>query len=124
MQYIHIPIYINVYIYILGSVTQNSQYGGSQSSDFLLLPLLFHSCSSPFNRDGTKHPGVTSRESSSTSNSPLALLSPTSRNAGTEKAAHRGAEEAHHDVPSPELGEGGCCCLPPPSRDLGMGRVT
>ncbi|PKK25082.1 RBBP8 N-terminal like [Columba livia] len=55
--------------------------------------------------DGTKHPGVTSRESSSTSNSPLALLSPTSRNAGTEKAAHRGAEEAHHDVPSPELGE-------------------
>ncbi|NXW85689.1 RB8NL protein, partial [Alopecoenas beccarii] len=55
--------------------------------------------------DGTKHPGVTSRESSSTSNSPLALLSPTSRNAGTEKAAHRGAEEAHHDVPGPELGE-------------------
>ncbi|NXJ48337.1 RB8NL protein, partial [Spizaetus tyrannus] len=55
--------------------------------------------------DRTKHPGVTSRESTSTPSSPLALLSPVSRNAGTEKAAHRGAEEAHHDVPGLELGE-------------------
>ncbi|KFQ47978.1 RBBP8 N-terminal-like, partial [Nestor notabilis] len=56
--------------------------------------------------DGTKPPGVTSRESSSTPSSPLALLSPVSRNASTEKAAHRGAEEAHHDVPGLELEEG------------------
>ncbi|KFP53387.1 RBBP8 N-terminal-like, partial [Cathartes aura] len=55
--------------------------------------------------DKKKHPGVTSRESSSTPSSPLALLSPASRNADTEKAAHRGAEEAHHDVPGLELGE-------------------
>ncbi|XP_074013640.1 RBBP8 N-terminal-like protein [Numenius arquata] len=55
--------------------------------------------------DRTKHPGVTSRESSSPPSSPLALLSPASRNAGTEKAAPRGAEEAHHDVPGLELGE-------------------
>ncbi|XP_052641944.1 RBBP8 N-terminal-like protein isoform X2 [Harpia harpyja] len=55
--------------------------------------------------DRTKHPGVTSRESTSTPSSPLALLSPVSRNAGMEKAAHRGAEEAHHDVPGLELGE-------------------
>lgn len=41
-----------------------------------------------------------------------------------EKAAHRGAEEAHHDVPGLELGEGGCCWLLPHLRDLGMGRVT
>ncbi|KGM00059.1 RBBP8 N-terminal-like, partial [Charadrius vociferus] len=53
----------------------------------------------------TKHPGVTSRESSSPPSSPLALLSPVSRNAGTEKAAQRGAEEAHHDAPGLELGE-------------------
>ncbi|KFQ94309.1 RBBP8 N-terminal-like, partial [Nipponia nippon] len=53
----------------------------------------------------TKPPGVTSRESSSTPSSPLALLSPASRNAGSEKAAHRGAEEAHHDVPGLDLGE-------------------
>ncbi|NXE19436.1 RB8NL protein, partial [Ardeotis kori] len=55
--------------------------------------------------DRTKHPGVTSRESSSNPSSPLALLSPVSRNASTEKAAHRGAEAAHHDVPGLELGE-------------------
>ncbi|KAM6378663.1 RBBP8 N-terminal-like protein [Pluvialis apricaria] len=55
--------------------------------------------------DRTKHPGVTSRESSSPPSSPLALLSPVSRNAGTEKAAQRAAEEAHHDVPGLELGE-------------------
>ncbi|NXK05439.1 RB8NL protein, partial [Herpetotheres cachinnans] len=55
--------------------------------------------------DRTKHPGVTSRESSSTPSSPLALLSPVSRNASNEKAAHRGAEEAHHDMPGLELGE-------------------
>ncbi|KFZ51356.1 RBBP8 N-terminal-like, partial [Podiceps cristatus] len=55
--------------------------------------------------DRTKHPGVTSRESSSTPSSPLALLSPASRNASSEKAAHRGAEAAHHDVPDHELGE-------------------
>ncbi|NWI66711.1 RB8NL protein, partial [Todus mexicanus] len=56
--------------------------------------------------DKTKHPGATSRESSSTPSSPLALLSPVSRNISTEKSTHRGAEEAHHDVPSLELGEG------------------
>ncbi|NXQ80156.1 RB8NL protein, partial [Nyctibius grandis] len=55
--------------------------------------------------DRTKQPEVTSRESSSTPSSPLALLSPASKNAGTEKTAHRGAEAAHHDVPSLELGE-------------------
>ncbi|KAM9284775.1 RBBP8 N-terminal-like protein [Morus bassanus] len=55
--------------------------------------------------DRTKPPGVTSRESSSTPSSPLALLSPVSRNASSEKVAHRGAEEAHHDVPGLELGE-------------------
>ncbi|NXH20933.1 RB8NL protein, partial [Bucco capensis] len=55
--------------------------------------------------DMTKHPGVTSRESCSTPSSPLALLSPASRSAGTEKAAPRGAEEAHHDVPGLELEE-------------------
>ncbi|KFV55287.1 RBBP8 N-terminal-like, partial [Tyto alba] len=54
--------------------------------------------------DRTKQPGVTSRESSSTPSSPLALLASVSRNTGTEKAAHRGAE-AHHDVPGLELGE-------------------
>ncbi|NXP23127.1 RB8NL protein, partial [Scytalopus superciliaris] len=55
--------------------------------------------------DRAKNTGVTSRESSSTPSSPLALLSPVSRNAGTEKAAHREAEEAHHDVADLELGE-------------------
>ncbi|NXJ65830.1 RB8NL protein, partial [Rostratula benghalensis] len=53
----------------------------------------------------TKNPGVTSRESSSPPSSPLALLSPASRNTSTEKAALGGAEEAHHDVPGHELGE-------------------
>ncbi|NXF60472.1 RB8NL protein, partial [Ciccaba nigrolineata] len=55
--------------------------------------------------DRTKHAGVTARESSSTPSSPLPLLSPVSKNAGTEKAAHRGAEEAHHDVSGLELEE-------------------
>ncbi|KAM9260599.1 RBBP8 N-terminal-like protein [Cariama cristata] len=55
--------------------------------------------------DGTKHPGVTSRESSSTPSSPLAALSPASRNTGIEKATHREAEAAHRDVPGLELGE-------------------
>ncbi|NXM74293.1 RB8NL protein, partial [Serilophus lunatus] len=55
--------------------------------------------------DKTKNPGATSRESSSTPSSPLALLSPMSRNAGTEKAAHREAEIDHHDVADLELGE-------------------
>ncbi|NXS99088.1 RB8NL protein, partial [Jacana jacana] len=55
--------------------------------------------------DRTKHPGVTSRESSSPPSSPLALLSPASRNTSTEKAALGGAEEAHHDVPGHELVE-------------------
>ncbi|XP_069727764.1 RBBP8 N-terminal-like protein [Phaenicophaeus curvirostris] len=55
--------------------------------------------------ESTKPPGVTSRESSSTSSSPLALLSPESRNASSEKAAHRGAEETHHEVAGLELGE-------------------
>ncbi|KFW06131.1 RBBP8 N-terminal-like, partial [Eurypyga helias] len=41
-------------------------------------------------QDRTKHPAVTSRESSSTPSSPLPLL---------------GAEEAHHNVPGVELGE-------------------
>lgn len=107
IRYIHIHIDLNIYIYILGSRTQSSQDGGSQT--FLLLPLLIHSCLSSSNRDRTKHPGVTSRESSSPPSSPLALLSPASRNAGTEKAAIRGAEEAPHDVSGLELGEGGCC---------------
>ncbi|NXK98893.1 RB8NL protein, partial [Formicarius rufipectus] len=55
--------------------------------------------------DKAKNTGVTSRESSSTPSSPLALLSPVSRNAGTEKAAHRETEEAHRDVADLELGE-------------------
>ncbi|KAM6248273.1 RBBP8 N-terminal-like protein [Porphyrio hochstetteri] len=55
--------------------------------------------------DRTKTPGIPSRESSSTPSSPLALLSPASRNTNSEKAAHRGAEEAYHDVPGLELGE-------------------
>ncbi|NXI40235.1 RB8NL protein, partial [Galbula dea] len=55
--------------------------------------------------DTTKHPGVTPRESSSSSSSPLALLSPASRNAGIEKAAPRGTEESHRDVPGLELEE-------------------
>ncbi|KFV49748.1 RBBP8 N-terminal-like, partial [Gavia stellata] len=50
--------------------------------------------------DRTKHPGVTSRESSSTPSSPFTV-----GNAGSEKGAHRGAEAAHHDVPGLELGE-------------------
>ncbi|XP_010080157.1 PREDICTED: RBBP8 N-terminal-like protein, partial [Pterocles gutturalis] len=52
--------------------------------------------------DRTKQAEVTSREISSTPCSPLALLSPVSRNAGSEKAAPRGAEEAPHNL---ELGE-------------------
>ncbi|KAJ7404437.1 RBBP8 N-terminal like protein [Pitangus sulphuratus] len=55
--------------------------------------------------DRAKNPGVTSRESTSTPSSPLPLLSPVSRNVGTEKAAHREAEEAHHGVADLELGE-------------------
>ncbi|NXY49931.1 RB8NL protein, partial [Ceuthmochares aereus] len=55
--------------------------------------------------ESTKPPGVISRESSSTSSSPLALLSPENRNASGEKAAHRGAEETHHEVPGLKLGE-------------------
>ncbi|NXW76833.1 RB8NL protein, partial [Hirundo rustica] len=55
--------------------------------------------------DRTKTPGVSSRESCSTPSSPLTLLSPVSRNASTEKAEHREAEEAHQDVPDLELGE-------------------
>ncbi|NWZ66501.1 RB8NL protein, partial [Acrocephalus arundinaceus] len=55
--------------------------------------------------DRTKTPGVSSRESCSTPSSPLTLLSPVSRNASTEKAEHREAEEAHQDVPDLELSE-------------------
>ncbi|XP_065547192.1 RBBP8 N-terminal-like protein isoform X1 [Lathamus discolor] len=55
--------------------------------------------------DRAKPSGVSSRESSSAPSSPLALLSPVSRNASTEKAAHREAEEAHHDEPGLELVE-------------------
>ncbi|KFP42118.1 RBBP8 N-terminal-like, partial [Chlamydotis macqueenii] len=59
--------------------------------------------------DRTKHPGVTSRESSSNpSSSQIFLLQPLLINLSptpAEKAAHRGAEEAHHDVPGLELGE-------------------
>nr|XP_013805719.1 PREDICTED: LOW QUALITY PROTEIN: RBBP8 N-terminal-like protein [Apteryx mantelli mantelli] len=55
--------------------------------------------------DKIKYPGLITRESSSTPNSPLALLSPVSRSPSTDKAAQRGAEEAHHDVPGFELGE-------------------
>ncbi|NXM25261.1 RB8NL protein, partial [Oxyruncus cristatus] len=55
--------------------------------------------------DRAKNSGVTSRDSTSTPSSPLPLLSPVSRNVGTEKAAHREAEEAHHDVADLELGE-------------------
>ncbi|NXK52544.1 RB8NL protein, partial [Chauna torquata] len=55
--------------------------------------------------DRTKYPGAISRESSSTPSSPLALLSPASRTASGEKAAHRAAEETHHDVLGLELGE-------------------
>ncbi|NXP36668.1 RB8NL protein, partial [Leiothrix lutea] len=56
--------------------------------------------------DRTKTPGVSSRESCSTPSSPVTLLSPVSRNASTEKAEHREAEEAHQDVPDLELSEG------------------
>ncbi|KFQ31421.1 RBBP8 N-terminal-like, partial [Merops nubicus] len=55
--------------------------------------------------DKVKHQGVTSRESNSTPSSPLALLSPVSRNTSNERAAPRGAEEAHREVLSLELGE-------------------
>ncbi|NXA63347.1 RB8NL protein, partial [Mohoua ochrocephala] len=55
--------------------------------------------------DRTKTPGVASRESCSTPSSPLTLLSPVSRNASTEKAEHREAEEAQQDVPDLELSE-------------------
>ncbi|NWZ37493.1 RB8NL protein, partial [Brachypodius atriceps] len=51
--------------------------------------------------DRTKTP----RESCSTPSSPLTLLSPVSRNASTEKAERREAEEAHQDVPDLELSE-------------------
>ncbi|NXR57122.1 RB8NL protein, partial [Hippolais icterina] len=55
--------------------------------------------------DRTKTPGVSSRESCSTPSSPLTLLSPVGRNASTEKAEHREAEEAQQDVPDLELSE-------------------
>ncbi|NXG48790.1 RB8NL protein, partial [Psilopogon haemacephalus] len=55
--------------------------------------------------DTIKHLGVISKESSSTPTSPLALLSPSSRNSSTEKVVHRGADEAHQDVPVLELEE-------------------
>ncbi|NXX34400.1 RB8NL protein, partial [Nicator chloris] len=55
--------------------------------------------------DRTKTPGASSRESCSTPSSPLTLLSPVSRNASTEKAEQREAEEAHQNVPDLELGE-------------------
>ncbi|NWJ02740.1 RB8NL protein, partial [Crypturellus undulatus] len=63
--------------------------------------------------DRIKYPGVISRESSSSPNSPLALLSPGSRTPGSDKAPRGGAEEGkgdvhhdvHHDVPSLEPGE-------------------
>ncbi|NXN97815.1 RB8NL protein, partial [Rhinopomastus cyanomelas] len=55
--------------------------------------------------DRAKHPGLNSRDSISTPSSPLSLLSPVSRNASSEKAAPKGAEEAHHDVQGLELGE-------------------
>ncbi|NXA03553.1 CTIP endonuclease, partial [Sapayoa aenigma] len=55
--------------------------------------------------DKTKNPGVTSRESSSMPSSPLALLSPVSRNGGTERAPHREADVVHHDVADLEMGE-------------------
>ncbi|NXM64036.1 RB8NL protein, partial [Illadopsis cleaveri] len=55
--------------------------------------------------DRAKTPGVSSRESCSTPSSPLTLLSPVSRNASTETAVHREAEEAHQDVPDLELSE-------------------
>ncbi|NXX80563.1 RB8NL protein, partial [Urocolius indicus] len=53
----------------------------------------------------TKPSGITSRESSCSPSSPLALLSPVSRNTVSEQVAHRGADEAHHDVPGLQLGE-------------------
>ncbi|XP_071882603.1 RBBP8 N-terminal-like protein isoform X1 [Anas platyrhynchos] len=55
--------------------------------------------------DRTKCPGAVPRESSSAPSSPLALLSPASRNASSERGAHRAAEDTHHDVPGLELGE-------------------
>ncbi|NXX41157.1 RB8NL protein, partial [Tricholaema leucomelas] len=55
--------------------------------------------------DTMKQSGVTSKESSSTPTSPLALLSPSSRNSSTEKVVHRGADEAHQDVPGLEMEE-------------------
>ncbi|NXW64050.1 RB8NL protein, partial [Eurystomus gularis] len=55
--------------------------------------------------DKPKHPGATSKESSSTPSSPLALLSPVSRNTSNEKASHRGAAETHHDMSSLRLEE-------------------
>ncbi|KGL74243.1 RBBP8 N-terminal-like, partial [Tinamus guttatus] len=63
--------------------------------------------------DRIKHPGVISRESSSSPSSPLALLSPGSRTPGSDKAPRGGAEEenrdvhhdVHHDVPGLELAE-------------------
>ncbi|XP_019365688.1 PREDICTED: RBBP8 N-terminal-like protein isoform X2 [Gavialis gangeticus] len=55
--------------------------------------------------DRAKRQRSLSRESSSTPDSPLALLSPGSRNAGTDKAASREAEETHHELPSQDLEE-------------------
>ncbi|XP_035199410.1 RBBP8 N-terminal-like protein isoform X1 [Oxyura jamaicensis] len=55
--------------------------------------------------DRAKCPGAISRESSSAPSSPLALLSPASRNSSSERGAHRAAEDTHHDVPGLELGE-------------------
>ncbi|NXP78433.1 RB8NL protein, partial [Ramphastos sulfuratus] len=55
--------------------------------------------------DTIKHSGVISKESSSTPTSPLALLSPSSRNSSTEQVVHRRADEAHQDVPGLELEE-------------------
>ncbi|NXD22168.1 RB8NL protein, partial [Spelaeornis formosus] len=53
--------------------------------------------------DRTKTSGASSKERCSTPSSPLTLPSPVSRNASTEKAEHREAEEAHQDVPDLEL---------------------
>ncbi|XP_019403775.1 PREDICTED: RBBP8 N-terminal-like protein [Crocodylus porosus] len=55
--------------------------------------------------DRAKRQRSLSRESSSTPDSPLALLSSGSRNPSTDKAASREAEETHHELPSQDVEE-------------------
>nr|XP_006126265.2 RBBP8 N-terminal-like protein isoform X1 [Pelodiscus sinensis]XP_025041948.1 RBBP8 N-terminal-like protein isoform X1 [Pelodiscus sinensis] len=55
--------------------------------------------------DRTKHQRALSRESSSTPDSPLALLSPVSWKPSTDKAASRDAEDGYHEQPGQPLAE-------------------